>query len=1152
MNSDLSRWRLAWKGLLQHRRSHLAVALSTVIAAAVITGALIVGDSIRGSLEGRVRERLGEVDHALVAPRFFREELASLLAAEDGGVVRKSVGVILLRGAVVAADSQRRLGDVNVIGVDEHFWDLWTGTRPAGLEGAPGLRRAIVNATVAASLGATPGTALLVYTSREGEIPSESAFGRREGTVRPMRVELERVLPDEGLALFGLRHGQTAPRNVFVSRSGLAQLLKKRNQINTLLVDVEDDEAEEDSALDARLRAVWSLDDAGLRVDVRTDQGYAALESEELLLPESVATAAREIAATTGVEFLEVLTYLANTVASDGGEIPYSTVSAISHWQTLSGGSAAPVDPSETNAATDRPSALPGSAMSLLEEPGGILLSQWASPDFEPLSVGDKVTLRYYAPAVEEEVETRSAEFTFRGFIPLEGAAAEPGWTPTYPGITDSINLRDWDPPFPVDMKRIRERDEDFWDKHRATPKAFVALKDGQELWSSRFGTLTSIRLRSASGAELGPLVATFREALRVRLAPQELGWSWLALKREGLAAARSGTDFTGLFIGFSFFLIIAALVLLSIVFRLSCDNRARELGVLAAGGFAPRDLVRTVLTETGLVMACGAALGSACGLAYASALVAGLRGWWKGAVNAPFLSVHVYPLTVAAGGIAAVLLALSTVYLSVRRLSRLRPARLVAGSTGDEWVPAQTRRSGVSFAVAVGGLLAGLVLLSLGAGTGVVPPAAAFFLAGGCLLASGLAWVHVMFGRKPPALDGSGFAAVATLGVRNWSRSPARSVLTVALLACATFTIVAVGASRRQPGTGAPEKDSGDGGFALVGRAALPIYSSLMSVDGRESLGLRSETNTLLGRAKVFPFRSRAGDDASCLNIYRPQTPRLLGAPAAFIDRAGFAWAGSLAKTDAEENLPWQLLNHRFPDGAIPAIGDAATVKWILHSGLGQDIELENDRGQDVRLRLVALAAHSIFQGELIISRDSFLEHFPDSPGDRFYLVEAPPADVDALTTHLEKDLADYGLDLETTGALLANYQSVENTYLSTFQVLGGLGLVLGTLGLAAVLYRNSIERRGELALLRAVGFPRRTLAWMVLSETSFLLALGVAVGAAAALVGVVPQQGIRHVPWAGLAVTLLGTVLIGLLAATVSVRAALASPLLPALREE
>ena len=55
---------------------NLAVLLGVIIATAVITGALIVGDSVRGSLKHLVLSRLGGIDYALISSRFFRQELA--------------------------------------------------------------------------------------------------------------------------------------------------------------------------------------------------------------------------------------------------------------------------------------------------------------------------------------------------------------------------------------------------------------------------------------------------------------------------------------------------------------------------------------------------------------------------------------------------------------------------------------------------------------------------------------------------------------------------------------------------------------------------------------------------------------------------------------------------------------------------------------------------------------------------------------------------------------------------------------------------------------------------------------------------------------------------------------------------------------------
>src|SRR5262249_12284914 len=135
-----------------------------------------------------------------------------------------------------------------------------------------------------------------------------------------------------------------------------------------------------------------------------------------------------------------------------------------------------------------------------------------------------------------------------------------------------------------------------------------------------------------------------------------------------------------------------------------------------------------------------------------------------------------------------------------------------------------------------------------------------------------------------------------------------------------------------------------------------------------------------------------------------------------------------------------------------------------------------------------------------------------------------------------------------------LASYLAVENTYLATFQALGGLGLLLGALGLAVVLLRSVWERRGELALLRALGFRRSALGWLVLAENGWLLALGLAVGAASAVRAVAPHllAGGGELLWLQL-LGLLGLVLaVGLAAGAAAVAATLRAPLLPALRRE
>ena len=237
-----------------------------------------------------------------------------------------------------------------------------------------------------------------------------------------------------------------------------------------------------------------------------------------------------------------------------------------------------------------------------------------------------------------------------------------------------------------------------------------------------------------------------------------------------------------------------------------------------------------------------------------------------------------------------------------------------------------------------------------------------------------------------------------------------------------------------------------------------------------------------------------------------------------------------------------------------VPAIGDYNSVMWILHLGLGKDLIIRDEFGKPLKLRLVGLLQGSIFQSELLISEANFSKYFPSQSGQGYFLIQTPPKDAEEVTQVLENALRNHGFDVTSTTEKLANYRTVENTYLSTFQTLGGFGLLLGTLGLGLILLRNAIERRGELATLRAFGFRRLILSAMLLIENAFLLLTGMTIGAVSALIAVAPHVFAPggHVPWFSLAVTLGVVFLVGTIASVVAVFFVLRAPLLPALKTD
>ena len=406
------------------------------------------------------------------------------------------------------------------------------------------------------------------------------------------------------------------------------------------------------------------------------------------------------------------------------------------------------------------------------------------------------------------------------------------------------------------------------------------------------------------------------------------------------------------------------------------------------------------------------------------------------------------------------------------------------------------------------------------------------FFGAGAALLVSFLAFFHAWLrGETRHAPER---LTLTRLGIAGARRSAGRSLMVAGLVACATFVIVAVGANRRRASE-TLDKQSGAGGFALFAESSLPLYHPLAP--------------QRLAGGKSYACRLKPGDDASCLNLYQAASPRVLGVSEEFIDRGGFAFSKTEAGAEAQERNPWLLLRQPLTDGAVPAIGDYNTVVWLLHSGLGKTLSIGGKP-----FRIVGLLEGSVFQSELLIWEQNFDSLYPEESGWRFFAVETPKGSMGTVEAALESEYADFGLDVVSAADTLNELMTVENTYLATFQALGGLGFLLGTWGLALALARNLMERRGELALLRAIGWSPRALLWLAVSENALLLLVGMAGGTLCALLAVAPALAARQVvpPWLSLGAMLAGVFAFGLLAAALAAAAVLRAPALQTLKEE
>ncbi|MEA3400253.1 MAG: ABC transporter permease [Armatimonadota bacterium] len=1131
--------RLVLRSLAHYWRTGVVVVVGLAVATAVIVGSLVIGDSIQGSIRRTALGRLGVIFDAVTAPRFFRAALA-----EEANIWGHVEALIRVDGSARAEGSDAVIANVSVVGIDDGFWGLYPDASSYSLDP----RSAIINEALAEDAGVAEGETLLITVSRPGEAMADTLFARREReeTLATLRVMVEAILPDLGPGGFRLDPSTAMPRNVLVDREWLAEQIDEPRKANTVVLGpVPGPDGTYPAIGELRRTAVFgpshpsrqrqqikqamTLEDHGLYL--RRHGSYVSLFTEAITLTEAQIEAARQAADGLGLEgprARRTSVYLADAIEVVGApsrSIAYAVVANLHGKEGL--------PPIEGRSETGH---------------AGVWLNEWALQDLG-VGIGDGVDLRVrWRVSTPSGYEDRSAELPLGGVVAMRGLGADPGLVPDFEGITDAEHIDEWEPPFPIDLSRVSDRDEQYWDRYRAAPRAFVSTDLLKRMWQGPDGTgpwVTSVRIRPES--DPSAFVEDYRQALLAELEPQDAGIAVRPVREQALEASKGTSDFSGLFLGMSMFLVFAGAGLGGTLMRLSADRRASQAGIMLATGFTARDAGRTVAAEGVMLSLIGTAIGTPLGVLYAHGIIRALATWWEGALgNAPALGLFVDPLTVMEGAAAALLVGVIATLWGVRAVSARPVLELLRGWQTAAVAPSGRRSWTLSALFLLLITATGLLAAALGGG---LAEQSAFFGIGAALLLAALAGAHVVLTRAM-RLRG---ASQSTLGLtlRSAASARGRSLLLVGLIAAATFVIVTVAANSRDfSGIDTEDRASGTGGFSLVATSSVPLRFDPATEEGRENLGFLPDEQEALADTVIISLPRSPGEDISCLNIARPTHPRLLGVTDEMIRRGGFP------VTPAREppgGNPWRLLSEEEGGGSIPAIGDAASVQWQLHSGLGKTYELNTPRGTR-QLRFAGLLRGSIFQSELLVREDELRRLYPDIRGPSYFLVDTPEGHQERVAEALRSALGDMGVEVRTTREVLNSYIQVQNTYLTMFLALGGLGLLLGTIGLVAVILRSAFERRSEFALMLATGFTRTNLTWLLTVENAGLLVAGIAVGTITALIAVAPHlaSAQANVNWRALLAVLAGILIVGAGSCVAGARSAVRGELIEALRSE
>lgn len=1104
--------KLIFRSLTFYWRTHLGVVIGVAIGSAVLIGALTVGDSVRYSLKRIALSRLGQVHFAMSSgERLCTEALAERIGLAIGS---EAAPVFRLQGST-SVQGSGQTATVTLLGVDARFWEL----APSSTQSPPlADGTAVINHWLADKLQIEPGTRLVLHAEKPSHLPREARIGAQVDHTIRFTVTVQAVVDDAGFGRFSLEPTQIPPLNVFVSLDSLQRELEADDRVNLILAGARHDGTASVDQLNSALQSHWQLDDVGVELRELEQLGALELRSPRVLIEPPVADAVRQAADNPQ----EIFSYFVNGLrAANGSATPYSMVAGL---QVPSSG--------DQSCASPIPADMRDSQ---------IVISQWLADDLGT-GVGEDVTLDYYVIDVGGNLLEQSHTFQVCRVVATGSTGADRELMPDFPGLSDVESSRDWDPPVPIDLERIRDKDEQYWEEHRGMPKAFVTLAWAQRAWGNRFGKLTAMRWSLKHSSASG-LSAALRQTLRAT----SVGLQFQPARDQALAASEQGFDFSSLFLGFSFFLIAAALVLTAMLFSFGVEQRIQQCGTMLAMGIERSRVRRVFLIEGGLLAIAGTTLGMVLAIAYTRRILWALTTLWHSAVGVDELHLHVEPASLLIGAVLSVIVSLTIIAWMLRRFAR-HPIHDLLSAEGKLQHPSSYRsqRRETWFVLLIYGVVAAAILIAA-----LRPPSSApttFFFTGTLLLLANL-WLCRLILKARANGAAVAHTSLAQLAARNASWRLRRSTAVVAMLACGCFLLIAVAANRQDPTADAEQRRSGTGGFALYAQTTFPIHEDLNQQRSQEKLAL---PESVMNGVSVVPIRVRDGDDASCLNLNRAQSPPLFGIAAEQLQsRDAFRFTKTLPHNGAEG---WNLLTVSDPQGAVPAIADVNTAVWALGKKLGSTVDYLDQRGRAFQVRIVALISNSILQGGLLVDESMLRRHFPDISGYRAFLIDAPSDRLPQITAALDRSLESYGARTMVATERLAAFSAVQNTYLSIFGALGGLGLLLGTAGLGVVVLRSLLERRGELAAMRAIGFSMHQLKRLAIREHAMMLLMGVAAGVSAAVVAVIPslRSTGAQVPYQLLGLTIIALLLSGMAWTVIAVSAALHGPILTALRDE
>ncbi len=1079
-------FKLISRSLIFYRRDSVYQVIIVILLTAIITGSLLTGTSVRSSLKRTSAQKSGNTKIIVSSgQRYFNSGLAEKISEKTG---KRSIAILETEGYCTNFSSGATALNVRIFGVTDEFFK-WNSSGSVSV--IPG--DVAINSKLSEELGLKPGDEIILKFKPADPLPANAPFAPSKDDESSKVLRVSSILTAENSGNFSPGISQVIPATLFMNISDIDHGSDGKFEANRILFD----HSTQDS-VSAALTEVLTLSDIGYTIRRSEKTGESEIISDRIFIDSLIVSDI--LGNVPGGS--PVLTYLVNSFSFKGRTTPYSFVSSVQ--------SASIPDISDDE----------------------IVLNRWLADDLD-ISPGDSLLIKWYDPGFGNNLEENEKTFLVSKILENDNEYADPMLMPDFPGISGSTTCSGWDAGVPILLDQIREKDEEYWNRYRGTPKAFLNYSEGIRLWGNNFGTATAIRF---------PASITQNDidiALKGSLEPEKTGFTVTDIREASRSAASESVDFSSLFLGLGFFIILSCLILFSLAVTIFFNARKNDVKAYYALGFRNRQIKKILFSEITTLSVLGAIPGIFFGLLVNTLVIHALNSVWQGAVQTNTLSSDISIIPILAGFTAVILLTAVVIYsktsVFLNRFVHFSEAKLKQSSAS-----LHIRLIVMSALLTTALFITGLINEK---GETV------FFFAGGVLLFGLIVLLMRYYYSYEPAKKKLFAHPLRRLSKKYYNTYPSHIITPVIIIGAGIFAIIITGANRQVLNDKMLLNDGGTGGYLLWAESAIPIKEDLNLETNRKNFGFGSEEFRDLSFVQC---RRVSGDDASCLNLNHVTSPPILSVdPHFFIARGSFSFASRLRNNDVEN--AWAFLDERPGKNTIYGIADQTVLKWGLMVNTGDTIMIRAENGQVLNIIICGGLRSSVFQGHLLIGSKHFSEYFPSVSGSSILLIDGNPQLTGLYMNMLNERLSAFGLSVQTAGEKLSSFFVVTNTYLDVFVILGIFGLILGITGLGFVLSRNYNLRKREFALLSALGFSLRSIRRYVLSDQTLILISGIITGTLSGFAATWPSlRSGNSMPWKILFFMVAAIFATGFISLLVSVRKIKSQSLVSQLRKE